>query len=30
MMAVEDVTRDIRRLLRRSGVPMSKFGVRRW
>ena len=30
MMAVEDVTRDIRRVLRRSGVPMSKFGVRRW
>jgi adenylate kinase len=30
MMAVEDVTRDIRSVLRRSGVPMSKFGVRRW
>jgi adenylate kinase len=30
MMAIEDVTRDIRRVLRRSGVPMSKFGVRRW
>jgi adenylate kinase len=30
MMAIDDVTRDIRRVLRRSGVPMSKFGVRRW
>ncbi|WP_319798908.1 adenylate kinase [Nitrobacter sp.] len=30
MMAVEDVTRDIRHVLRRSGVPASKFGVRRW
>jgi adenylate kinase len=30
MMAIEEVTRDIRRVLRRSGVPMSKFGVRRW
>ena len=30
MMAVEDVTRDIRHVLRRSGVPTSKFGVRRW
>ncbi|MDR6304027.1 adenylate kinase [Nitrobacter vulgaris] len=30
MMAIDDVTRDIRRVLRRSGVPMSKFGIRRW
>ncbi len=30
MMAVEDVTRDIRSVLRKTGVPMSKFGVRRW
>ncbi len=30
MMVIDDVTRDIRRVLRRSGVPMSKFGVRRW
>jgi adenylate kinase len=30
MIAIDDVTRDIRRVLRRSGVPMSKFGIRRW